>query len=77
MKLIDALNLVRHPLAEDAPELKIFLACGFTPLHLQTFLAAEMRLRFPEKRVSIRTGLFGDISEVSRDWARMQSIRLP
>lgn len=41
--------------------MKIFLACGFAPLHLQTFLAAELRTVLPERRISICTGLFGDL----------------
>jgi FkbH-like protein len=40
----------------------MFLACGFTPLHLQTFLAAELFLAAPEKRVEVQTGLFGDLA---------------
>lgn len=61
MKLIEALELLRRPVAETAPESKIFLDCGFTPLHLQTFLAAHLRVLFPEKRVCVKTGLFGDL----------------
>ena len=61
MKLIDALELVRRPTIETAPEMKILLACGFTPLHLQTFLVAEVRVLLPENRVSITTGLYDDL----------------
>lgn len=61
MKLIEALNLARRPVPETASETKIFLACGFTPLHLQAFLTAEMRVRMPENRITIETGLFGDL----------------
>ncbi len=43
------------------PERNIFLACGFTPLHLQTFLTAELRVLLPGKRISFKTGLFGDL----------------
>ena len=59
MKLIEALEILRRPVAE-APSLRIFLACGFTPLHLQTFLGAQLLLIVPEKRPDIKTGLFGD-----------------
>jgi len=61
VKLIDALELVRRPTIETAPEMKILLACGFTPLHLPTFLVAEVRVLLPENRVSITTGLYGDL----------------
>ena len=40
MRLVDALEILKRPAAGDAPELKLFLACGFMPLHLQSFLAA-------------------------------------
>ena len=61
MKLIDALHLVRREVVDSAPETKIFLACGFTPLHLQTFLTAELRVLLPGRRISLKTGLFGDL----------------
>jgi FkbH-like protein len=40
----------------------VLLACGFTPLHLKTFLAAQLRTRIPRHRVGISTGLFGDLT---------------
>jgi FkbH-like protein len=61
MKLIDALKLLREEPAPDAPPLEVFLACGFTPLHLETFLAAHLRQRFPGRRVRLHVGLFGDL----------------
>jgi FkbH-like protein len=62
VKLIDALAIIRRPLAEDAAPLRVFLACGFTPLHLQTFLTASLRERSPLERVEVTTGLFGDLT---------------
>ena len=32
-----------RPAATAEPPLEAYLACGFTPLHLQTFLAAHLR----------------------------------
>jgi FkbH-like protein len=61
MKLIDALEVLRRPVAHTAPESNVFLACGFTPLHLQSFLAAELRTLLPHHRVGIDTGFFGDL----------------
>ena len=61
MKLIDALELLKRPVSNTASDLKIFLACGFTPLHLETFLAAHLRILFPDHRIGITTGLFGDL----------------
>src|SRR5271166_3962850 len=61
MKLIDALELLNRPVSNTAPDLKIFLACGFTPLHMETFLAAHLRILLPDHRIGITTGLFGDL----------------
>ncbi len=62
MKLIDALAVIRRPLPENAPLLRVSLACGFTPLHLETFLTAGLRERSPVERVEVTTGLFGDLA---------------
>ncbi|HZP07523.1 MAG TPA: HAD-IIIC family phosphatase [Terracidiphilus sp.] len=62
MKLIDALKLVALPVEEDAPEKRVCLACGFTPLHLQTFLTASLKSQLPGHRVIVKNGLFGDLS---------------
>ena len=61
MKLLDALELLKQPASEAASNRELFLACGFTPLHLKTFLAAHLRLRFPKDRIEIGTGLYGDL----------------
>lgn len=58
MKLIKALELVNSA-ASGLREFRIFLACGFTPLHLETFLAAEGRLA--SMQVSVLTGSYGDV----------------
>jgi FkbH-like protein len=62
MNLIEALEISRQPVAQDAKSLRIFLACGFTPLHLQNFLSAHLRQLLPENRIEIKTGLFGDLA---------------
>jgi FkbH-like protein len=62
MNLLDALELLKRPVPNSASGRKIFLACGFTPLHLKTFLAAHLRLCFPHDRVEIATGLYGDLA---------------
>lgn len=62
MKLIDALEVLKRSVVDDAPESKVHLACSFTPLHLQTFLAAQLRIRRPRHRAVINTGLFGDLA---------------
>ena len=40
----------------------VTLACGFTPLHLSTFLGAHMQQRLPGRRVQVSTGLYGDLA---------------
>lgn len=62
MNLIEALEISRKPVAHDAKLMRISLACGFTPLHLQNFLFAHLRQLFPENRIEIKTGLFGDLA---------------
>lgn len=46
--------------ADSAPR-KVSLLCGFSPLYLETYLKAFTSLRFPGCRVSVETGLFGDV----------------
>lgn len=62
MRLVDALRILRQPMPDAAP-FEIQIACGFTPLHLETFLGAHVQLLLPENnRVVTRTGLFGDLA---------------
>jgi len=42
MNLLAALEILKRPVSEGASGRDIFLACGFTPLHLKTFLAAHL-----------------------------------
>jgi FkbH-like protein len=58
--ITEALKIIQAAGREDRPQYPVFLACGFTPLHLQTFLTAHLQQRMPGKRIAIRTGLFGD-----------------
>ena len=43
------------------PALRVFLASGFTPLHLGSFLLAHCRRLFPGRNVTLETGLYGDL----------------
>jgi FkbH-like protein len=61
MNLMEALERLKRSAAENARPLNVFLACGFTPLHLQTFLSAHLRDLAPACRVEVKTGLFGDL----------------
>lgn len=66
MKLIDALSIGRKETA-GGPAFRVALVTGCSPLHLQTFLHAELRLLFPEHRVEITTGAYGDVSGTLRE----------
>jgi len=61
MKLAEAMRLARMPFPDGAAVTRTFLACGFTPLHLQTFLLAHLRLVAPETNVTVDSGLYGDV----------------
>jgi FkbH-like protein len=60
MKLIEAVRMLKQPAAADAAPMDVYLACGFTPLHLTTFLTAHIRLRLPDRGVTVRSGTYGD-----------------
>lgn len=60
MRLTDALGIL-HKRPTDSPQFHVRLACGFTPLHVQTFLAAHLQLALPARRVEADAGLYGDL----------------
>ncbi len=62
MKLLEAFEILRRPFVPEAPVVRVGLACGFTPLHLQTFLAARLRSAWPGKNVQLESGHFGDMA---------------
>ena len=62
MKLIEALTIIQKFSQSQAEPFRVALVTGFTPLHLQTFLHAEVQQFFPEHRVDVTTGLFGDLT---------------
>ena len=59
MKLVDALRALQAA-SPAARLLPLQLVCGFTPLHVQTFIAAHVQARAPERKVVPSSGLFGD-----------------
>lgn len=60
MTITEALEILRsaRPLAET---FEVQLACGFTPLHLRTLLAAHLQKALPHQRVVVNEGIFGDV----------------
>ena len=61
MTFTEALHAARSG-NPDAPVYSVRLACGFTALHLQTFLAAHLRRSLPDRRVQVACGLYGDLA---------------
>lgn len=61
MKLSEALKISQTNLPADAGKLSVFLACGFTPQILSTFLTAHLRERLPNRGVEIEIGVYGDL----------------
>jgi FkbH-like protein len=59
MRLGEALQILGQP--AGGRQRQVHLLCGFTPLHLATFVRAYLRLRFPNDNVSVQSGLFGDL----------------
>jgi FkbH-like protein len=62
MKLAEALRIIHTPVDAGWQPLRLTLMSGFTPLHLQSFLTAHLRLRFPERRITVANGLYGDLA---------------
>jgi FkbH-like protein len=61
MKLIDALKLSHEGANRDAEPYALFLACGFSTLHFETFLAAHLAEVLPKRRIVLSRGTFGDL----------------
>lgn len=61
MQLIEALKTIRSR-GRDGDIWRCELLCGFTPLHLQTFLTAELLQRYDRGPADVSIGLFGDLS---------------
>src|SRR4051812_16171463 len=60
MTLGAALTLVSESRKHQASR-KVALACGFQPLHLETFLGAYTAVRNPGYQAQTETGLYGDV----------------
>lgn len=62
MKLLEALNIVKSMQSQGGPSLPCSLVTGFTPLHLKTFLTAELARRLPGRTIAMEQGLYGDLA---------------
>ena len=48
--------------SSEAPEFQcVVLACGFTPLHLSTYLGAYLQQSFADRKVAVISGAYGDL----------------
>ena len=61
MKLAEALSIVQRAPTEGSP-FSVLLACGFTPLHLESYLAAHLQAFMPSRKVVISTGVYEDVA---------------
>ncbi len=61
MTITEALRITQSA-PRDARPFAVTLACGFTPLHLQTFLAAHLQKALPDRKVTIASGLYGNLA---------------
>jgi FkbH-like protein len=59
MRLGEALQIIGQPAGERRRS--IHFLCGFMPLHLETFIKAHLKVHFPQDRIEVRTGLYGDL----------------
>ena len=63
MQLFEALKTIRdRSRVADGLTHSVDLICGFTPLHLRTFFAAELISRYETGSVDVGVGLFGNIA---------------
>jgi FkbH-like protein len=60
MTLAQAFALVRQR-ERTIRRRRVFLVCGFEPLHLGTFLRGHFAQRFPDQAADLKTGLYGDL----------------
>ncbi len=61
MTITEALKITQG-VPRGARPFAVTLACGFTPLHLRTFLGAYLQQTLPDRRVTVGTGLYGDLA---------------
>jgi FkbH-like protein len=62
LKLREALQILNKAELSGEALFPVQLACGFTPLHLTTFLGAHLQESLPGRRVGVISGLYGDLA---------------
>jgi len=62
MKVAEAIAIANRSAPPNARTEPVSLLCGFTPLHLETYVKAHLKLRIPDRDIDLKTGLFGDLA---------------
>jgi FkbH-like protein len=75
VKLTEALRILQNA-PKNASPFHVALVCGFTPLHVQTFLAAHLQQRL-DRPVTVSTGLYGDITGTLASIKDADGVALP
>jgi FkbH-like protein len=73
MNLLEALQLANQSRTADGKHFRLALHCGFTPLHLETFLAAHLASQTGAPGVSVSHGLYGDLAGNLERFERSQA----
>ena len=60
MKFAEALTILQKA-PPHAPYFRVVLACGFTPLHLSSYLGAYLQQSFVNRKVTVVAGEYGDL----------------
>lgn len=60
MKLVEALSITQSVKHRKGGSFTCFLATGMNPLHLKTFLYAELGRLYGNQRIDVQRGLYGD-----------------
>jgi FkbH-like protein len=62
LRLLEALEIIHQARRADIDPFRLAVACGFTPLHLATFLHAKVKQSFEDRNVLLaETGIYGDL----------------
>jgi FkbH-like protein len=62
MSLLEALRLANHARDVEGEPYTVFLACSFSPLHLETFLTGHLSKALPQRQIQIRNGIYGNLA---------------
>jgi FkbH-like protein len=62
MNLLEALQIIKRSRNEPGKPFRLTLLCGFTPLHLETFLVAHVASQAPLTAVTVSHGIYGDLA---------------